>query len=147
MRFSDFVRLGKEHIVEIDGNRWIELRTHKTGERVVIPIYLLFGGKAGDIIDEHGVKKLTRIGCNAETNKILHLLTTEAGISKLVTMHSARHTFATLLLHDGVPVTTVQKLLGHTSVKTTQIYAEVTTETIKKDLLKCMKSGQMRDVG
>ncbi len=48
--------------------------------------------------------------------------------------HLARHTCATLLIHQGVAITTVQKLLGHTSVKTTQIYSEILSSTIVRDL-------------
>ena len=48
--------------------------------------------------------------------------------------YAARHTCATLLVHQGVAITTVQKLLGHTSVKTTQIYSEVLSSTIVRDL-------------
>jgi len=48
--------------------------------------------------------------------------------------HAARHTCATLLIHQGVPITTVQKLLGHTSVKTTEIYSEILSSTILRDL-------------
>jgi site-specific recombinase XerD len=48
--------------------------------------------------------------------------------------HTSRHTCATLLVHQGVAITTVQKLLGHTSVKTTQIYSEVLSSTIVRDL-------------
>lgn len=48
--------------------------------------------------------------------------------------HQSRHTCATLLVHQGVAITTVQKLLGHTSVKTTQIYSEVLSSTIVRDL-------------
>ena len=53
--------------------------------------------------------------------------------------HIARHTCATLLVHQGVPITTVQRLLGHTSVKTTQIYSEVMDETMIKDLMRANK--------
>lgn len=49
-------------------------------------------------------------------------------------IHVSRHTCATLLVHQGVAITTVQKLLGHTSVKTTQIYSEVLSSTIVRDL-------------
>lgn len=49
-------------------------------------------------------------------------------------LHCTRHTCATLLVHQGVAITTVQKILGHTSVKTTQIYSEVMSDTIIKDL-------------
>lgn len=52
----------------------------------------------------------------------------------LMSSHTARHTCATLLVHQGVAITTVQKLLGHTSVKTTQIYSEVLSSTIVRDL-------------
>ena len=48
--------------------------------------------------------------------------------------HTARHTCATLLVHQGVPITTVQKLLGHTSVRTTEVYSEVLSNTIIRDL-------------
>ena len=56
-----------------------------------------------------------------------------------ITFHTARHTCATLLVHQGVPITTVQRLLGHTSVKTTQIYSEVMDETMIKDLMRANK--------
>lgn len=48
-----------------------------------------------------------------------------AGITKRVSFHTSRHTFATLLLTYGTDLYTVSKLLGHTSIKTTQIYAKV----------------------
>ncbi|MEO4750381.1 tyrosine-type recombinase/integrase [Phocaeicola vulgatus] len=51
-----------------------------------------------------------------------------------ILFHVSRHTCATLLVHQGVAITTVQKLLGHTSVKTTQIYSEVLSSTIVRDL-------------
>ena len=51
-----------------------------------------------------------------------------------VLFHCGRHTCATLLVHQGVAITTVQKVLGHTSVKTTQIYSEVLSDTIVRDL-------------
>ena len=48
--------------------------------------------------------------------------------------HVARHTCATLLCHQGIPVTTVQKILGHTKLATTQIYMEVMADTMVRDL-------------
>lgn len=63
-------------------------------------------------------------------------LTNLAGIKKRITFHTARHTNATLLLYYGVNITTVQKLLGHRNVKTTEIYAEIMDKTIVRDLRK-----------
>ena len=55
---------------------------------------------------------------------------------KRITFHSARHTNATLLMDQGVSITTIQKLLGHRNVSTTQVYAEIMGKTIVKDLMK-----------
>jgi site-specific recombinase XerD len=54
-----------------------------------------------------------------------------AGISKRVTFHASRHTYATMLLTLGVDIYTVSKLLGHTKIETTQIYAKIINK--KKD--------------
>ena len=59
-----------------------------------------------------------------------------ARINKHFSFHSARHTNATLLIYNGINITTVQKLLGHKSVKTTQIYTNVMDMTIIHDLEK-----------
>ena len=56
------------------------------------------------------------------------------GIKKKVTFHVARHTNATLLVYYGVNITTVQKLLGHKNVRTTEVYAEILDKTIVRDL-------------
>ena len=49
----------------------------------------------------------------------------EAGIAKTVTYHTSRHTFATMLLTLGADLYTVSKLLGHSQIKNTQVYAEI----------------------
>ena len=57
------------------------------------------------------------------------------GIEKNLTFHLARHTFATTMtLGKGVPIETVSKMLGHTNVQTTQIYARITNDKISKDM-------------
>lgn len=60
--------------------------------------------------------------------------------------HTARHTCATLLVHQGVPITTVQRILGHTSVRTTQIYSDVFAETLIKDLTLANEKSSLKNM-
>ena len=111
----------------------IELGFWKRGIQPTLA--LLFDGKALEVIDRYpSVEELAAIPSNCETNKLLAEVGKLAGVKKHFTYHTARHTCATLLVHQGVAITTVQKVLGHTSVKTTQIYSEVLSDTIVRDL-------------
>ena len=72
-----------------------------------------------------GDEKIFKLPKNDNSNRKLKHWCTLAGITKNVTFHVARHTAATLNLSLGVPIETVSKLLGHTKISTTQIYAKV----------------------
>lgn len=140
LRFSDFKQIMTKDISAIKGTTWISFKSLKTGISQKIPISMLFSGKALELIEKYGkMERMNRIGCNADVNRTLKEIVKGAEISKRVTFHTSRHTFATLLLADGVSITTIQKLLGHTSVKTTQIYSEVLDDTLTNDLRKAMK--------
>lgn len=69
---------------------------------------------------------------NDSANKQLARWVKQAGISKTVTFHVGRHTAATLLLNQAVPIAAVSKFLGHTKISTTEIYAKVLNESVKK---------------
>lgn len=140
LRFSDYTQLTDDSLVLQRGKAWLVLTSQKTGARQKLPVYLLFEGKALDLVEKYEtLTKMNRIGCNADVNRTLKEIVTQAGIAKRVTFHTARHTFATQLLGQSVPITTIQRLLGHTSVKTTQIYSEVLDDTLVSDLKKSIK--------
>ena len=135
LRYSDFCQLTPENIIRVNGKRWLYFKSVKTDVEIRLPLHLLFEGKALAVLERYDiVTDFAKIGPNSEANKYLAQLSALARIRKHITYHTARHTCATLLVHQGVPITTVQKLLGHTSVRTTEVYAEVLSNTIIRDL-------------
>lgn len=134
LRFSDFCQLKQSNFIKVNGKKWLHFKSIKTGIELRLPLHLLFEGKALSILDRYNIAEFASLGSNSEVNKALSVIVGMARIKKHVTYHTARHTCATLLIHQGVPITTVQKLLGHTSVKTTEIYSEILSNTIVRDL-------------
>lgn len=135
LRYSDFCQLTPENIIRVNGKRWLYFKSIKTDVEIRLPLHLLFEGKALAVLERYDiVTDFAKIGPNSEANKYLVQLAALARIRKHITYHTARHTCATLLVHQGVPITTVQKLLGHTSVRTTEVYSEVLSNTIIRDL-------------
>lgn len=141
LRFSDVSTLKNEHLQK----GWIVKRMVKTSMDVKIPVTELFDGKAMSLIGRYGsVERLTdRMGSNATVNKHLREILKKAGCGdRGFTFHTARHTFASLLLQQGVGMATIQQLMGHSNIATTQIYAEVTQDVIKNDLKRVRRNNR-----
>lgn len=136
LRYSDFIRLKPDNLVRVHDEIWLAYKSEKTGVEIHLPLHLLFGGKAIAILRDHqeDLADFFRLKDNSNINKALRNIARQAGLTKNISFHVARHTNATLLIYSGVNITTVQKLLGHKSVKTTQIYANVMDRTIVHDL-------------
>lgn len=133
LRYVDVSRLKWKHIVEVGkGEYQIELVQQKTKEPVYIPL------------SANALKWLPERGYDGKENYIfkfrdrsiiydyLNKWAKTAGVEKHVTFHMSRHTCATLLLYYGTDLYTVSKILGHTSIKTTQVYAKVADEMKRK---------------
>ena len=124
--------------IGIDGNRWIYTTRQKTGIQSNVPML----PQAKNLLqkyDKHKCrfieKKLLPVKSNQKMNSYLKEISDLCGISKLLTMHIARHTFATTItLSNGVPIETVSKMLGHTKIATTQIYAKVLENKVSFDM-------------
>ena len=138
LRYSDFTHLTSENIIEFHREFWLIYKSVKTGTEVRLPLYLLFEGKGVHILHRYknDLDSFFKLKDNSNLNKELNVLAKLAGISKHISFHVARHTNATLLIYNGANITTVQKLLGHKSVKTTQVYANIMDITIVRDLEK-----------
>ena len=118
-----------------DGNIWIMTKRHKTN--VDSNIRLLDVPKSILIKYENSLPngKLLPTVSNQKSNEYLKEIGSICGINKKITFHLARHSFATTIcLSNGVPIETVSKMLGHTNIKTTQIYARITDMKMSNDM-------------
>ncbi len=137
LRFSDLTALKREHITTIDGAKWIDTRMIKTDSPIRIPLSLLFKGKPLEILERYSnIEKRYLFDdlTNQYVNRSLKDIAKEAEINKRITFHTARHTQATYLLYKGLSITSVQKMLGHKKLQTTQIYSKVLDQTMIKEL-------------
>lgn len=149
LAYIDLKLLRAENIrTSFDGNQWIMTHRHKTDTPVNVPILDI----PMELIERYrGVSKkgyILPILSNQKMNQYLKDVAKACGIEKNITFHMARHTFATTVtLSQGVPIESVSKMLGHTQIKTTQIYARITNEKISRDmavLAEKMKGGQRK---
>lgn len=138
LRYSDFCSLKKENFVIVDNKMWLMYKSVKTEVETRLPLYLLFQGKAMAILNRYScdIGSFFKINSNSSIDKELKRIKMLAGISTHISFHTARHTNATLLVYKGVNITTVQKLLGHKNIRTTQHYADILPQGIVNDLEK-----------
>jgi len=137
--FSDLEKLTPADIsIGIDGEKWLIYNRTKTGNRSpvpLLPIPLSIIEKYKDYPVNLNKGRLLPLYSNQKVNGYLKEIAALCGIDKTLTFHTARHTFATTVtLTNGVPIETVSKMLGHTSIKTTQIYSKVVDVKISHDM-------------
>lgn len=142
--FVDVERLSRNDVtIGIDGNKWIFTNRQKTGTVSNVPLLIC----AQEIIEKYSdheycvnTGKLLPVKSNQKMNAYLKEVADLCGIKKNLTMHIARHTFATTVtLSNGVPIETVSKMLGHTKLATTQIYAQVLENKVSHDMQQLQK--------
>ncbi|ANW96267.1 integrase [Wenyingzhuangia fucanilytica] len=139
LAYIDIKNLTPDNIViGIDGGNWIITKRQKTGTPVKVPLLEL----AENIINSysenlrvlHSNILLPTIS-NQKLNSYLKEIADVCGITKNLTFHMARHTFATTVtLSNGIPIETVSKMLGHTKLTTTQIYAKIVDKKVSEDM-------------
>ncbi|RXG19712.1 site-specific recombinase XerD [Leeuwenhoekiella aestuarii] len=139
LAYADVNKLSPNDIIlGINGQQWIKTKRQKTNTLSSIPLL----PTAFEILEkykEHSCRteqgKLLPVLTNQKSNAYLKEIADVCGINKSLTTHLARHTFATTVtLSRGVPMETVSKMLGHTSLKTTQLYAKVLDSKISSDM-------------
>lgn len=136
LSYSDVKNLTKEHVkTSFDGHLWIITRRQKTNtdssiRLLEVPKKIIekYKGYCRD-------NRLFPVPSNSCCNTILKKIAKQCGIKTRLSYHVSRHTMATTItLSQGVSIETVSKMLGHTNIKTTQIYAKITKEKISQDM-------------
>lgn len=132
MRYSDLVGLRWEYVRIINND--LHFRMKKTKEFVTIPLT----DRAKDIIkaQDRTHELVFRSISNQKFNEHLHTIEKRAGIQKNITVHVARHTFATLALERGIALEVVSKILGHKNIKMTMVYAKITQKKLQDEMKK-----------
>ncbi|MDR2690791.1 MAG: site-specific integrase [Dysgonamonadaceae bacterium] len=138
LSYSDLKNLQFNHFQQQDDSNWIVLNRKKTGAASYIPLLDIplqiidkyrntkFSGTEGYVF-----KMKTKEDLNIQLKKIAKA----AGIDKTLTFHMSRHSFATsVCLTNGIPVESLSQMMGHLSIKTTQIYAKVTRTKLNEDM-------------
>lgn len=133
LAYIDLMALSVDKIEEQDGYKVIRSNRHKTDESFIV----LLLPEAEEILERYDYN-LPKIS-NQKYNDYIKVLACRAGITKVVTSHVARHTFATYLLNKGIPMETVSRALGHTNIGTTKIYAKMLGSTVIDDMKKLIK--------
>lgn len=136
LAYTDVANLKQDNIRKsFDGNLWIITKRQKTNTDVNVPLLdipkMILEKYKGKLPDG----KILPIISNQKLNAYLKEIADVCGVKKNLTFHLARHTFATTTtLAKGVPIETVSKMLGHTNIETTQIYARITNNKISNDM-------------
>jgi integrase len=132
LRWSDINKLDWSEISEFNGNMRITFNQKKTSNLQ----YLELSPQAYSLLN--GFEKKGRVfqslKYSAYMNVELLRWALAAGISKHVTFHTGRHTFAVSLITQGVDIYTLSKLMGHSEVKTTQVYADI-IDSVRKEAM------------
>ena len=140
LAYADVEKLTREEITTgIDSEKWIWTSRQKTDTATRIPLL----SQALEILDRYkddpqcAIKgRLLPVLSNQKMNTYLKEIADACDITKKMTFHTARHTFATTVtLSNGVPIETVGKMLGHRNLKTTQHYARILDLKVSEDMM------------
>ena len=153
LAIADMERLKFSHIqTTADGRRYIRKERQKTKVESIVPLHpiaevILSRNQEGQALKEEsdGLVFPRDYSRSAMNNK-LSTVGKACGIRQRLSFHMARHTFGTLSLSAGIPIESIAKMMGHTSMSSTQIYAQVTDKKISEDMDRLIRKQQTASV-
>ena len=132
--FIDIKNLTIDNVVETNGAQWIVSKRQKTG----VPFRIKLMDIPKRIIKRYEPlridNRLFNMASYCAINQRIKSVAKMCGIEKRISFHVSRHSFAVMALNYGMPIESVSKILGHTKITTTQIYAKVTNTKLDSDI-------------
>ena len=149
LAIADMERLKFSHIqTAADGKRYIRKERQKTKVESVVPLHPIAEEILSRCQEEQTVKEkgddlvFPRDCSRSAMNNKLSTVGLACGIRQRLSFHMARHTFGTLSLSAGIPIESIAKMMGHASISSTQIYAQVTDKKISEDMDELIRKQQ-----
>ena len=148
MAISDIENLKYKHIqTAADGQRYIRKERQKTKVEFIVPLHPIAEAIISHCrneqerneehltVKEKGDSLVFQPHCSRSVmGKNLSIVGKACGIRQRLSYHMARHTFGTICLSAGIPIESIAKMMGHASISSTQIYAQVTDKKISEDM-------------
>ena len=159
MAIADMENLEYSHIqTAADGQMYIRKERQKTKVEFVVPLHPIAeniishcrnaqaGNEEQQTVKEKGVSLVFQPHCSRSVmGKNLSIVGKACGIRQRLSYHMARHTFGTMCLSAGIPIESIAKMMGHASISSTQIYAQVTDNKISKDMDRLIAKYKAKD--
>lgn len=134
MSYSDVKEFSTATIyTDASGAKWINSKRVKTGVDYDVPLF----PQVINILEKYDYK--LPVLSNQKMNEYLKEIAVVFGINKNMTTHMARRTFASIMNEEGVNITAIQRMLGHTKITTTQHYITTNRGFLKDEMLKAAR--------
>jgi len=132
LRYGDLERLQFKHLTLEAIEPFLRIKTQKTGETITIPLI----ARAMALIPKQEFENqvVFNMLTGQATNRSLSKIMKKAGIKKHITNHCARHTFGACGIQHGIPIEVLKKLMGHSHIETTEIYARIQDDVKFKEM-------------
>ena len=148
LAIADMEHLQFRHVqTAADGQKYIRKERQKTKVEFIVPLHPIAEAiirhcreKQSEneerlTVKEKGDSLVFQPHCSRSVmSKNLYIVGKACGIRQRLSYHVARHTFGTMSLSAGIPIESIAKMMGHASISSTQIYAQVTDNKISKDM-------------
>lgn len=125
LAYADLNKFDFQKVIERDGKYIIHDIRQKTGE----DFYIVLLSKAIDILKKYNY--LLPLITNQQYNMRLKIVAGAAELSRNLTSHMGRHTYASLVLNQGISLEVLKEMMGHSDIRTTQIYARMVNKTVE----------------